>query len=463
MSTFRILFLVLLTAIISVPALGQNQQEEMEDPFKNDPFFSKPLSEIFKKSDKDSSDIGSEDVQYHVGRLNANGIDYDSGLGAGPYNSNPIYGIYPLMPMIHYNRVNGLFLGLRKERMQWYNRDWFLGIEGIQPHYLVGYSFGQKEFQYTAGLEKFLGRKKHALIGAEYHDATTTDDFWRVGLNETSLTAFIAGYDFLDYYKQTGWGFYFNLRSKRYFEGGISYNDETFRSLEQETDFSIFGSDRNYRVNPPIDIAGGSPVEKADISSINIGASFNPRQLVLSRYFTLSATVLAELADLGDDSDYSYNKYMGEIKFSYNFEEGGVFRYRLRAGGIDGDAPNFELFQLGGIGTIRALPYKSLQGNRMILSNAEVHFGVPARSDSDWIDFDDFYLTIFLDSGWADFDPNRITDGGVFSSFDGFSLNDLKHSAGVGIGSSLIRFELAWDINKGGGAPIFWVRLNPTF
>jgi hypothetical protein len=39
----------------------------------------------------------------------------------------------------------------------------------------------------------------------------------------------------------------------------------------------------------------------------------------------------------------------------------------------------------------------------------------------------------------------------------------MQHDAGVGIGSGLLRFELAWPLKEFDGTPTFWVRLNPTF
>jgi len=439
--------------------------EEEEDPFKNDPFFSKPLKEFFDKSGEDSVEKDRErDASYYFGRLNENGIDFDSGLEAGPYNSNPLYGIYPNLPMIHFNRVNGIFFGLRKERMQWYNRDWLFGIQGIQPQGLIGYSFGQKEWQYIFGVEKFLGRKKHIMIGGEFHDAATTDDYWRVGLTETTITSLVGGFDYLDYYKQRGFGFYVIARSDRLFEGGIAYSDDEYSSMQRETTFSLFGKNSNYRLNPPIDLFNSTPIDTADLESIFLSATFNPKRLVLKRYFTFSASGIIEFSDLGgSDADYGFNKYTGELNFFLNFERGGLLKYRFKAGSITGRAPDIRNFELGGIGTLRAEPFKSLRGNQMLLSNTEIHFGSPSFRAGDWLDFDDFSLMFFLDSGWTNFSQDLVESDNPFEGFSDFKFSDLSHSAGIGAGSSLVRAELAWDLDNTSRAPVFWIRLNPTF
>lgn len=453
---------------------AQSSGEEKEDePFRNEPFFSKPVEELLKRPGTDSvtSDSGHREYDYYLNSLNEDGIDLSGAIESGPYRSNPLYSVYPNLPMIHFNRVDALFLGIRRERMQWYNHDNFLGVPGINPHGLIGYSFGQDEWQYVLGLEKYLGRKNRVIIGGEYHSATTTDDYWRVGLIETSLTSFMGGYDFQDYYKQEGLGAYVLFRTARLFEGGIAYNDDRYSSQQRKTDWALFGAGDRYRPNPPVDYLNGAAIDTVDLSSLTFTASFNPKRLVLNKYYTFSLNGQLEIGDSGiGSSDYSYTKLLGEMINYYNFEQGGLLKHRLRVGSISGNAPLFKQFQLGGIGTLRALPYKSLPfdsqllgGNQMILSNTEVQFGSPSWKGGDWIDFDDFYISLFLDSGWAAYETEMEDASSPFNGFSSFSFSDLKHNAGIGVGSSSIRAELAWDLNNTGRAPVLWIRFNPTF
>ena len=465
---------LLIFLIAASSAFAQSSGQEKEDePFRNEPFFSKPVEELLKRPGKDSveSDSVTRDYDYYLNTLNEDGIDLSGAIESGPYRSNPLYSVYPNLPMIHFNRVDALFLGIRRERMQWFNHDNFLGVPGINPHGLIGYSFGQDEWQYVLGLEKYLGRKNRVIIGGEYHSATTTDDYWRVGLIETSLTSFMGGYDFQDYYKQEGLGAYVLFRTKRLFEGGVAYNDDRYSSQLRQTDWALFGAGNRYRANPPVEFINGNAIDTVSLSSLTFNASFNPKRLVLSKYYTFSLNGQLELGDSGiASSDYSYTKFLGEMINYYNFERGGLLKHRLRIGSISGKAPLFKQFQLGGIGTLRALPYKSLPfdsqllgGNQMILSNTEVHFGTPSWKGGDWIDFDDFYISLFLDSGWAAYESELEDASGPFNGFSSFSFSDLKHNGGIGAGSSSIRAELAWDLNNTGRAPVLWIRFNPTF
>ncbi len=460
MKTFKLPLSIAAMILVAV-SLAFAQETEDKDPFVNDPFFNDPIESIFENE----SDTTFRDYD-HWRSLNSYGLDYYDFLEAGPYNAAPIYGLYPNLPMIHYNRVDGLYLGLSSERMQWYHDDDFLGIPNIQPHGMLAYSFGLNEWQYIIGFEKLIGREEHVMIGAEYHSATSTDDYWRVGLNETTLTAFTAGYDYLDYYKQEGWGAYLLVRSDRLWEGGIAFADDRYFSLNRNTGWTLLGTGGRFRPNPPVDRRFGLPVEPIHLASLTISAAFNPKRLLLTNNFSLSVETTVQLSNPNlFPTDYSFTKYLAEIVSLINFEEGGVFRYRFRAGSITGDVPLLEKFQLGGIGTLRAIPYKSLSphggGNVMLLSNAEVHFGAP---DFDgWIDTDEFYIALFLDSGWVNYSFEQQTENNPLTGFSAFTLTDVRHNAGFGIGSNFIRFEVAWDLKHASRAPEFWIRFNPTF
>lgn len=453
---FSAVILILITA-----AFANAQDAKEDDPFVNDPFFNDPVETIFE----DEPDTNSV-TRHHWQRLNAHGLDYYDFLGSAPYNAMPVYGLYPNLPMIHYNRVDALFLGISTDRMQWYHDDDFLGIPNIQPHGMIGYSFGLNDWQYIIGFEKLVGPEEHFMIGAEYHSATSTDDYWRVGLNENSITAFTMGYDYLDYYKQQGWGVYLLFRTDRLFAAGIAFADDRYISLNRNTGWALFGTGGRFRPNPPVDYVNGSPVHDIRLSTISINAAFNPKRLLLSDNFSLSVEATVQFSNPAiAATDYTFTKYLAEIVSRINFEKGGVFRYRLRLGSITGSAPLMEKFQLGGIGSLRALPYKALApmggGNVMLLSNAEVHFGVPEWSG--WIDTSEFYIAFFLDSGWVNYSIDQQSGGNPLTGFSSFSFADIRHNAGFGIGTDFIRFEIAWDLKYPRRAPEFWIRLNPTF
>lgn len=462
-----ILFSTLLLLIASVPVFAQ--QTDRDDPFKRDPLFTKPIDELLgisepepEEQDEEVEPTRSEPESFDraVRRLSMTGIDLGGSLEAGPYYSTAIYSQYPNLPTVHFNRVNGLFIGLRKERMQWHRYGNFLNIPQIQPHGFIGYGTASKEWEYAIGLERLIGHNRRMMIGAEYFNATGTEDFKRVGLVESSITSFFAGYDFLDYHKMEGFGLYSAYRTNRWLEAGFSFSRATFSTLQQQTSYSLFGKSANYLPNLPID-AGADEID-LDIYAITL--SLNPRNVLISNYFTVSGNLLAELADNGgSDEDYRFNKYMAELKMFYNFEPGSVLRWRLQGGGITGNAPDFKNFYLGGIGTLRGSPFKFFQGNQMFASNIEVQFGRPSRRIGEWIRDYNLHLLLFLDSGWSRNVPEMLTSNSPFSGFKEMSFSDFQHDAGIGLGTGAIRFELAWPLRTFDSSPTLWVRFNPTF
>lgn len=443
--------------------LGGNElyarQSDTGDPFKRDPIFTRSIDDLFGYPDTEG-DTEGRDPEEKVRYLAYRGIDLGGSFQAGPYQSSALYSQYPNLPMIHYNRVNGLFLGLQIERMQWYRYNNFLNIPGIAPHGSIGWGTASRDWEYAIGAEKKFGKRRHLMIGAEYHKGTATEDFGRVGLNETSVTAFLAGYDFPDYYKMEGFGLYTLWRTRKWLEAGFSWSRNTFSSLPLSTDYTLFGKRSTYRPNPAID----ADSDEIDLDIYAFSVAFNPRTVLISDRFTFAAKVIAEFADNnGSAAEYRFNKVLTEAKMFFNLEPGSLLSWRIQAGGITGTPPDFKQFYLGGIGTLRGSPYKFFNGNQMIASNLEVKLGRPSTRGGSWINDYHLHLLLFLDSGWTQMNEDLFKASNPYEKIGQFSLADMQHDFGIGIGTGALRAELAWPLKTFGSSPIFWIRLNPTF
>jgi hypothetical protein len=174
--------LLILSFFIVLPLVTDARQTDSDDPFTRDPIFTKPIDELIGISQSDEEDGArqeSDDFDRVVRHLSTTGLDLGGGFEAGPYYSNALYSQYPNLPMFHFNRVNGLFIGLRKERMQWYRHSSFLDIPQIQPHGFIGWGTASKNWEYGIGLEKKIGERERLMVGAEYHKASSTEDFNR--------------------------------------------------------------------------------------------------------------------------------------------------------------------------------------------------------------------------------------------------------------------------------------------
>lgn len=379
-------------------------------------------------------------------------FDFFSQIGPNP----AVYGFSPSIQAVHYNRVNGLFLGLDTEFDDFvhdFTYDYNLEIQA-----LAGYSFGQSEWQYQFGLEKPVGHRLR--LGVDFHNVTATDDYWRSGLTENTVSSLVAGYDYHDYYKAEGYNMYSSFRLFRSTYLGASYGAETFNSQSAVTAYNIFGDGNIFRSNPSLD----SNFDEIYQESVGFSLNMNPKLYNITRNLSTKLEVRAELANLTKTSnDFLFNKYIVQSKSVLRLDRSTFLRWRVMGGSITGIAPDFKEFALGGIGTMRATEYKSMQGNAMVLSNAELIFGRSSDLDIGFLEIDGFYISLFMDSGWTEFNSDLTTTNDPLIAFDNFAFSELNHNAGVGIGSDVFRIEFAKPISDKGGFSAFWIRLNPSF
>ncbi|REL37594.1 hypothetical protein DYD21_07345 [Rhodohalobacter sp. SW132] len=452
-----ILFVPITQNVYAQQTGEETGEEEAEEPFRRSVIFGPSIEELLEDP---AFEFDETEIERNARYLASTGLDLGGGFEAGPYYSNSLYSQYPNLPAVHFNRVNGLFISIKKERMQWYRRSSFLTIPEIQPHGFLGIGTASGNVEYAFGLERLFGESERFMLGAEFHRATGTEDYWRTGLIENTITSLFASYDYLDYYRSDGFGIYAVYRTNRLLEAAFSYNADSFSSLEQETSFSLFGYSSTYRPNPPID----ANADEIDIDSYSFSLSINPRNVLLTEEFTISGFVGVELADNGrTDSDYRYSKYWAGTELYFNIDEGSVLNWRLRAESITGTAPDFKAAYLGGIGSLRGTPYKFYKGNQSILSNMELKIGTPGLTTGRWLRTYNMHFLAFLDSGWVQQNENLENNGGLFNGFGEATLNRFQHDAGVGIGNGVLRLEVAWPLNNFESEPYFWIRFNPTF
>lgn len=406
----------------------------------------------------------SVDAQHLENKLH-NYVDLYEGLDTEFYSEssfgvkNPIYSAFPVNSMLHYNRVDGLFIGYQEDKMEWNNSN-FLNVENVDLHGLIGFSTALGNIQYSLGAEKIIGiDRKWWLIGGEFYNSTSTEDYWRTGIFENSVSSFISGIDYMDYQESDGFGFYTMLKPIESIELGLAYNNQNVSSLEQQTDFSIFNKYSTWRDNPSID----SQFDRIDQQHLTLGLTINPYGIKSNSILQTTLSAKAELADIqGFNNDFLYNLYQVESKSFLRLDKSTMLKWRLMAGSITGNAPDYKNFALGGIGSLRAFGYKTLSGNQMLLSNLELEFGRSRNSENRWPDLSHTTLSIFMDSGYSNFNPDYIYADNPLNDYD-ISFSDLSHNVGIGLGLGFIKFEVAKPISGEGGQSVFWIRFNPTF
>lgn len=436
-------------------------------------YYTPTLEDILER---DFASYERKEVRKMIRHLIREGIDYGGGFQSDPSAKAPVYYRFPHLQSLHFNRVNGLFLGIGRDKIDWNPRSDLFSIPNVRLHGQLGYGTASKRWAYGLGAERLFGEKRRLLMGAEFYNALSTEDAWRSGLTENSITAFFAGYDFFDYTRQEGFGFYAVQKAGSMLEFSAAFQSEKVMSEARNTRFSLFGKKSSYRLNPPLD----SSFDEIAVDRLSLALRWNPEYKLLSDYFSAGAAVQMEQTDLGASDDAArYQRYRADAAFFLHTGPGSLLSWRWMAGSHTGTGPQFTQFTLGGVGTLRGFGYKEFSGNRALLSNLEVKFGVPSGNRG-WIEEAKTYLLIFLDSGWTSLyvpdsqvlpeageeqglDSQPAGNSSAFDGFDAFKVGDLNHSAGFGLGSSSFRVELAWQLTGEKDGTSVMIRFNPTF
>jgi hypothetical protein len=125
--------------------------------------------------------------------------------------------------------------------------------------------------------------------------------------------------------------------------------------------------------------------------------------------------------------------------------------------------PIQKAFDMGGLGTVPAFPFKGETGNRMLLMNAELvvngdFFGALEFWPS-WL-LRGFNFVVFSDAGLVRMMPSTAqwSDG-----FENIHFSDFRHDVGVGIGtrSGSMRIAFVWRTDRSEAARLIFRIARP--
>lgn len=318
----------------------------------------------------------------------------------------------------------------------------------------VSYKFAREAVGYNLGIERpiFGGPGTPRLLAAaEVHDATGSDDFWRLSIAEQSLVALAFKNSFRDYYDQRGYQLGVAYQPNDANELRFSWRSDRHHSLANSADYSLFRDDEPFRPN--------RTAADGKLHSIVLGYTLDSRGLDdedgrhrLARHTGadlfgsfggtrrgLRFDWSSEIARTGFGGDFSFSRHIANARAYMPLSAGQHLRARLIVGGSTGSPPPQRLFALGGIGTVHGYSFKESAGKGMVLGNVEYYLGSPRHA----------YLLGFFDVG-------RITD-----PLPG-NKQWLK-GIGVGFGVSDLRIDFGWRADDIPKSLQILVRFGPTF
>jgi len=362
-------------------------------------------------------------------------------------------------PDVRYNRVEGMYLGVRVREEYWrrrYTRRPFL-------YGSAGYAFKVKEFQYRVGLEKGFFETYHTAVGGEYHRLVDTSDRWIISDLENSLAAFLLKEDFHDFYLREGGSAYIRQDFAKDINLTVGYHYDSIDSLDKNTNWALFGGKKNFRDNPPMN--------EGELRSIMTHLVIDTRNSEKRTTRGWYIQVEGEHAGRGLGGDFDFDRLVVDVRRYQPLGFGEGLDFRLRVGTAKGDSlPWHRSFHLGGISTLRGYPFKiwpngpmSPGGNRMVLAQLEYRMGTQDLPDElDWGILEHFNLILFVDAGWI-----GVTDpeSGLFEGFDKLAWSRFKSDVGIALAnrSGNVRFQIARRTDTGEKPYAFLFRIYRPF
>jgi len=355
--------------------------------------------------------------------------------------------------------------------------DWFSPVDGLvpalgfrlrlfdhrrfNPTFLTGYAsyrFGRERAGYSLAVEQPLVQVPRLTIGAEVHDLTASDDFWRLSVLEQTLVAVTFKDTFRDYYGRKGYQLHAAVTVAGSHEVVVAWRNDRESSLANSTDFSIFKGGEAFRENEMAAAGRLHAVVLRYAFDSRAGFEQGPegayrRHRVDSFFGTASGdrpgvrlTWTSEWAG-AFGGDFSFGRHVFDARATLQPSPRQEVGGRVIAGLGVGDLPPQRTFALGGIGSVHGYDFKAAAGGRMVLVNAEYEASTSSRWNRRGSGLRGI---VFLDAG-------RIGRPA------GDGINGWLVGAGVGAAVGAIRVDFGWPL-KGPSHPLqVLVRIGRTF
>jgi hypothetical protein len=361
--------------------------------------------------------------------------------------------------IFRYNRVEGLFLGVGSEKKYYWD-----GERNWNMYGSAGWGFRSHTWRGNLGLARqfaILTNEGSGIIelGGEGYSLTDTKDKWIISLLENTASALLIHEDFRDYFERNGYTIHVAYYSKDNYlknELKFAYMADTYDSLANKVDWALFGGGKQFRINPAIDPGKmRSMVASGGVSTIS-NTSYGPEG------WSLYAS--AEVAKKNWGGEFEFGQYIVDLRRFQPLGRYNNFNIRVRAGSSDGTLPMQKMYELGGLGTMNAFPFKSEIGNRMFLMNAELIINGSFLEELDfwpmWI-FHNINILLLSDAGLT---RDALPIASALEGVEAVKFNDFEHDLGVAFSnrSGSFRIGVAWRTDHPSPAQ-FILRFNRPF
>lgn len=354
--------------------------------------------------------------------------------------------------IFRYNRVESLFLGLGTEKKFYWDGEKVWNAYGS-----IGWGFKSHTWRSNLGLVRqfaFLSDEGSGIIelGAEGYTLTDTKDQWIISQNENTAAALLIHEDFRNYFERKGFTIHTAYYSKHDYlksELKLAYLADSYDSLTNKVDWALFGGNKKFRVNPII-----APGKMRSVM-LSGGISTVTKTSRAQEGWCLFGS--AEFAKKSWGSEFEFDQYIFDVRRFQPLGRYENINVRVRVGSASGVLPLQKKYELGGLGTMNAFPFKSDIGDRMMLVNMEFILNGSVLDDLNfWPTWIFQHVNIILTS-----DAGFVKDS---SGFGGMKLSDFHHNFGVALGNRTgsYRIGFAWRTDRPAPAQ-FLLRFSRPF
>jgi outer membrane protein assembly factor BamA len=276
-------------------------------------------------------------------------------------------------------------------------------------------------------------------VEIEGHSLTDTKDDWLIGVHENTAAAILIHEDYRDYFRRDGYGVNLGYATQReYFTGQvkIGYLADEYKSMENQTEWSLFGGNKLFRPNPAID--------DGKMRSILTSAGLSTVTTTIDGPEGWSVLGTAEIADKNLGGEFTFHRYVADIRRYQPLGRYDNINVRVRVGTSEGALPLQKTFEVGGLGTVQGYPFKGEMGNRMLLMNAELIVNGDFLGDlsfwPSWL-MRGINLLVLTDAGLV----RTVDDDALWTSgFEGIKFSDFRHDVGAGVATRNGAFRMAF-------------------
>ena len=274
---------------------------------------------------------------------------------------------------VRFNRVEGLFLGLKYTRDSVFSSR--LTLSGS-----AGYAHSDQKPKFRLGASVFLDAARKWKIGAEtYKGIDHIPDAGYYPALVIALASVLNKIDYRDYYYVRGWRAFVEAKPLSRLSLRMEYKNEDEATAVKVTDFSIFEKNKLFRLNPPI--------QDGTMRSLNFSMHYGDEPVPFGLVVSNFAEVEIEHSNPNFlSSSYEFTRAMvrGEARintYSSRLLFPPTLNIKLAAGIATESVPPQRIFSLesrydgiGPLGVLRGGGVKEFSGQRFVTFTIEHNF-----------------------------------------------------------------------------------------